>query len=71
MKSQMINVQNIEITNPIAGGNLAGDLNTNVQNSFNPNQELKPVDLKMESNINIQNPQNFYDMFKAILIILE
>ena len=61
MKSQLINVPNIEITNPIVGGNLAGNLNTNVQNNFNPNQELKPVDLKMEGNINIQNPQNCYD----------
>ena len=61
MKSQMINMPNIQITNPIVGGNLAGNLSTNVQNSFNPNQELKPVDLKMGGNINIQNPQTLYD----------
>ena len=61
LKSQMINMPNIQITNPIVGGNLAGNLSTNVQNSFNPNQELKPVDLKMGGNINIQNPQTLYD----------
>ena len=61
MKSQMINMPNIQITNPIVGGNLAGNLSTNVQNSFNPNQELKPVDLKIGGNINIQNPQTLYD----------
>ena len=61
LKSQMINMPNIQITNPIVGGNLAGNLSTNVQNSFNPNQELKPVDLIMGGNINIQNPQTLYD----------
>ena len=59
--SQGIRIPNVVITDPRVGGNFTGNLNTNLPSNFDPKAEIKPAEIKMDSNIKPMNLDNCYD----------
>ena len=55
-----IKIPDIQITDPKVGGNYTGQINTNLNNNTNQNIELKPIDINMEGNMNVND--NNYNM---------
>ena len=59
--SQGIRIPNVVITDPRVGGNFTGNLNTNLPSNFDPKAEIKPAEIKLDSDIKPMNVDNCYD----------
>ena len=59
--NQGIRIPKVEITDSKVGGNFVGSLNTNIPNNYDPNAPIKPLDIKVEDNIQPINVGNCYD----------